>query len=124
MLGRPLNCNDITSSYCQARRKVVVQRLDKYDVEEDSWQEIVIEDRHVGPADVVRVRLDFNDWLNTLSRRNRRVAKFLTLGNRTSDAARKFGVSQGRVSQLRKELKAAWDKFTGEAQPPQAAVRA
>jgi hypothetical protein len=114
MLGRPLNCKDISSAYCRRQKGVVMERLDKYDAEEDSWQEIVIEDRHAGPAETVRVRLDFSDWLRSLPRRNRRLAQFLALSNGTGEAARKFGVSQGRVSQLRKELKAAWDEFTGE----------
>lgn len=114
MLGRPLNCKDISSTYCQRAKGVVMERLDMYDVEDDAWREIVIEDRHAGPAEVVRVRLDFDAWLRSLPRRNRRIARFLALGNRTGDAARKFGVSEGRISQLRTELKRAWDDFVGE----------
>jgi hypothetical protein len=72
--------------------------------------------------DIVAFRCDFSDWLKTLSRRDRRVAKFLALGNRTSDAAKKFAVCDGRISQLRKELKVAWDKFTGNAEPPEGAA--
>ena len=114
MLGRPLNCKDISSTYCQRQKNVRMERLDKYDEEENAWQEIILEDRHVGPADVVRVRLDFSDWLKTLSRRNRRIAKFLAIGNRTTDAARKFGVCEGRVSQVRKELADSWREFVGD----------
>jgi hypothetical protein len=114
MLGRPLNCKDVSSAYCQRRKRFVMQRLDKYDAEEHSWREIVIEDRHVGPAEVVRVRVDFSDWLRRLPRRNRRIAQFLALGNRTSEAARKFGVSEGRVSQLRRELHKNWHEFVSE----------
>ncbi len=119
--GGHLNCKDISSPYCQRLKGVVVERLDQYDAEEDAWREIVIEDRRAGPADVVRVRLDFSDWLKTLSRRDRRVANFLALGHRTTDAARKFGVCEGRVSQLRNELAESWREFTGDAPTPEAA---
>ncbi len=81
----------------------------------------IIEDRHVGPSDVVRVRLDFSDWLKTLSHRDRRVANFLALGNRTTDAARKFGVCQGRISQIRNEPSESWKEFTGDEPRPEAA---
>jgi hypothetical protein len=36
------------------------------------------------------------------------------LGNRTSDTAKRFNVSQGRVSQLRRELAENWKLFTGD----------
>jgi hypothetical protein len=114
MTGGQLNCKDISSPYCQRKKGVVLERLDHYDSDEDTWKEIIIEDRHAGPADVVRVRLDFSDWLKTLSRRDRRVANFLALGHRTSDAARKFDVSEGRISQIRGELSESWREFTGE----------
>jgi len=55
----------------------------------------------------------FANWLRRLSRRNRRIAQFLALGNRTSDTARKFKVSEGRVSQLRRELAESWRAFVG-----------
>jgi len=114
MTGGHLNCRDISSPYCQRKKGVRMEQLDKYDAQEDAWQEIVIEDRHAGPAEVVRVRVDFGDWLRSLPRRNRRIAEFLALGHRTTDAARKFKVSLGRVSQLRAELAASWKEFTGE----------
>jgi hypothetical protein len=64
--------------------------------------------------DIVAFRCDFPAWLETLSCRDRRIAKFLALGNRTSDAARKFDVCEGRISQLRRELAESWKAFTGE----------
>ena len=114
LVGGHLNCKDISSAYCQRQQNVRLERLDKFDTEEDSWQEILVEDRHAGPAEVVRVRLDFASWLRRLPRRDRRIAQFLALGNRTSNIAKKFMVSEGRVSQLRRELAKSWRAFTGE----------
>jgi hypothetical protein len=114
-VGCLLNVKDVMSPHCRAKKKVVVERLDHFDESEGCWLEAVVEDRRAGPSETARIRLDFADWLRSLPRRNRRIAEFLALGNRTSDAARKFRVSEGRVSQLRGELRKAWKKFVGEA---------
>ena len=89
--------------------------------EENAWTEVLIEDRTAGPADIARAHLDFAAWLKQLPRRNRRIAEFLSLGNRTSDAAHKFKLSEGRVSQLRCELAESWRQFVGDEPEPVAA---
>jgi hypothetical protein len=48
----------------------------------------------------------------------RRIAKTLANGERTGDVARKFGLSDGRISQIRKELAASWQSFLGETPAP------
>jgi len=75
-----LNCNDVLSPYCQVRKKISVERLDKYDSTEDQWQEILIEDRRCGPFDIVRTKLDFAAWLRSLPTKLRRIAKTLASG--------------------------------------------
>ena len=64
--------------------------------------------------DIVAFRCDFADWLKSLKRRDRRMAEYLSMGHRTSAAAKRFKVSPGRVSQLRKELAQSWHEFTGD----------
>jgi transposase-like protein len=66
--------------------------------------------------DIVSFRVDFADWLASLSRRDRRIAESLAIGNRTSDVAKRFDVSSGRISQLRRELAESWTEFTGESE--------
>ncbi len=112
--GGSLNCHDISSRYCQRAKNITVERLDKYDTEDECWEEILIPDQTCTPAELAATRIDFPAWLKTLKPRDRKVARFLSLGNRTQDAARKFDVSQGRVSQLRRELAESWRVFTGE----------
>ena len=60
------------------------------------------------------MRIDFGDWLRTLSRRNRRLAQFLALGYQTTAAAKHFGVGLPRISQLRRALAQSWGTFIGE----------
>jgi hypothetical protein len=107
-VGGKLNVKDVSSAYCQRLKHVVLERLDRWDREE-GWLEVVVEDRNATPADVARVRLDFNAWLKTLPRRDRKVALDLARGHRTSDVARTYELSDGRISQLRKELHLSWE---------------
>jgi hypothetical protein len=107
-VGGNLNIKDVSSAYCRRLKHVTLERLDKWDRYEEEWLEIVVEDRNATPADVVRVRLDFAAWLKTLSRRDRKVALELARGSRTGEVARKYDLSDGRISQLRKEMHLSW----------------
>jgi len=44
----------------------------------------------------------------------RQVARTLALGETTKRTARRFRVTAGRVSQLRRELQNSWESFQGE----------
>jgi hypothetical protein len=116
-VGSALNIKDISSTYCQQRKKVRMNRLDHYDADEGGWQEIVVEDRRATPADVAATRLDFAAWLQTLRRKERRVAELLSTGESTKVAARRFRISPARISQLRRELRNCWLTFQGEPVP-------
>jgi len=120
-VGNRLRIGDVLSAYSQRKKGVVVERLDKFDDDDGAWQEIVVEDKTATPADIARVRIDFDGWLASLSRHNRRIAETLAVGNRTGDVARKFNLSEGRVSQLRTELAESWRTFVGDEPSPAAA---
>jgi hypothetical protein len=114
-VGAKLNIRDPLSRYCQQRKGVVVERLDVFNEEENAWAEAVVQDTRTATVpDIVSFRVDFADWLASLSRRDRRIAECLAIGNRTSDVAERFDVSPGRISQLRRELNTNWREFTGE----------
>jgi hypothetical protein len=113
-VGGHLNCLDVSSQYCQRLKNVVLDRLDQFDHEENAWQEVLVEDKHADASQIVQTKLDMEDWLASLKRRDRRVAEFLANGETTSAAARKFKVSDGRISQLRRELAESWRKFVGD----------
>ncbi len=129
--GGHLDVKDVLSPYCQAKKNVKVERLDKYDRVNECWydsedccHELLAESRNATPADLAASRIDFSDWLASLPCRHRRIAQYLSLGNRTSDAAKKFKVSAGRISQLRKELAENWRWFVGDEPDNAAAVLA
>ena len=103
-LGLRMNIHDVSAEYAQQAKNVRLERLDGYDSTENQWQEILVEDRHAGPFDIVRTKLDFTAWLRSLPIKLRRIARTLANGERTRDVAVKFGLSQGRISQIRSEL--------------------
>ena len=114
-VGNRLNSRDVLSEYAQRSKRFRVETLDHYDDHDGTWVEAVVQDTRSSPVpEVVAFRCDFSDWLKSLSRRDRRLAEFLALGNRTNDTARKFNVSAGRVSQLRRDFEASWRCFQGE----------
>lgn len=113
-VGNRLNVREVLSPYAQRLKSFRVERLDRREKDDaNEWCEVLVEDKTAGPFDIARAKLDFESWLQSLPRRDRKVAKFLSLGNRTRDAADKFGLSDGRVSQLRRELQQSWNDFTG-----------
>jgi hypothetical protein len=118
----PLNSYDVLSPYAQRKQGFAVSRLQRPDETEGTWKEILVEDRNCTPAELAASRLDFDAWLRRLPRHKRRVASTLAGGETTSGTAKKFKVTPGRVSQLRRELSESWDLFQGEAE--QAAIEA
>jgi hypothetical protein len=68
--------------------------------------------------DQVQFRLDFAAWVRTLTARERRLVAAMARRERTKDLARWFGLSAGRISQLRKEFQRAWNRFCGDATGP------
>ena len=89
--GGHLNVLDVLSKYCQTRKDLTVDRLDKHDKDdENAWCEVLVEDRRAGPAETACVRLDFESWLKSLPVRHRKIAQYLSLGNRPSTPPASF----------------------------------
>jgi hypothetical protein len=119
-----LNRDDISSFYGQRSNRTRLLRLDRYDSAEHCWKEVVVEDRSAGPDEIAAARIDLAEWFRRLPRRNRKIAQRLALGDRTRDVAKRFGLSRGRISQLRREFEDSWNQFQGEAAEPQPALAA
>ncbi len=113
-VGAALNVRDVSSQYAQRVKHFTLSRLDRYDAENDEWREILIEDRRSTPAQTAAARIDIAQWFASLPRKKRRIAQTLATGEPTKSAARKFCVSAGRISQLRREFMDSWAGFQGE----------
>lgn len=114
-VGNRLNVRDVLSPYAQKQKDIQVERLDRFDKEDDCWVEAVVEDHRTPVPEQAAFRCDFPAWLASLPRRNRRIAVSLSLGHSTSEVAKRFRVSPGRVSQLRREMHQSWDEFHGDS---------
>ena len=114
-VGTKLNILDVTSHYAQRQKGIRVQSLHDAWQHNGSWQDVLVDDDTATPADIAAARIDYANWLKTLSTRNRTVATILASGESTRTAAKKFSVSSGRISQLRRELEQSWLSFQGEA---------
>jgi len=114
-VGTKLNVRDVSSRYAQLAKQIVVERIDRFDHERGEWCEALIEDRSAGPAEIAASRIDVGDWFKSLSRGKRKIAQALARGETTSSVARMFGLTDGRISQLRQELKRSWELFQHQA---------
>ena len=64
--------------------------------------------------DQAAFRIDFPEWLRTLSSRERTMVQAMMREEGTNDLSRTFGVSAGRISQIRSSLRTEWTRFCGE----------
>lgn len=64
------------------------------------------------PALIVATRLDYWAWMDGLPGRKQRIVRDLANGETTQDVAARYGLSEGRVSQIRRECLESWRAFT------------
>ena len=106
---------DVTSPASTRKHGHHVESITPFDLEEkDSWKAIVVEDRSVGPAEVAELRIDFEDWLRSLSPGHRNLATQMSEGYSTSELAENNRLSRGRISQIRRELEESWRQFSDD----------
>ena len=113
-VGGQLNIDDVTSHHCQYRRGIELVSMGHVDETTGTWEQILVEDPSSSPADIAAIRIDFEAWMELLPHRQRSIAEVLSTGETTSAVAKLFDVTSGRISQLRSQLKAAWEAFQGE----------
>jgi hypothetical protein len=115
-VGVHFNGRDVMSMHVQRCRGFGVVPLEgAVDRFGGSWLETLVDKRSYSPGDAAAFLLDFEAWLKRRSARDRALVNVLAGGESTSAAAKRFGVSDARVSQIRRELKRDWDLFQGEA---------
>jgi hypothetical protein len=125
-VGAGETANDVMSVIAQRRHNFLVEPLPSprtsqeilYDVGgqrmHDIMEERLSDNTVASPADQAAFRLDFRGWLRTLSARERRIIQGMAQNERTKELSRRFRVSPGRVSQMRREFQTDWRKFVGE----------
>lgn len=109
------SAQDAMNPIAQQRHGFAVQSMPKYSTLEGNPLEEALHDDGRGPIpDLAAFRIDFPAWLATRTERDRRMIEQLGMNERTSVVARRFGVADGRISQLRAEYREDWKRFSGE----------
>jgi hypothetical protein len=112
-VGCPQNSGDVMSPVAHRGHVLKIERLDRRNDRTGDWDQLLVEDRKAGPAETAAARIDLRAWFAMLPRRYRRIAGALAVGGKTSDVARQFGLTPGRISQLRSSFHAHWEHFQG-----------
>jgi hypothetical protein len=110
--GRPaagrMSCKEPMSRYGQLSNDIKIER------QSGKWIDAIVLDKRAAIPDVVAAKMDVGAWFATLTQGMRQIANDLAFGCSTSEVAKKYGVTAGRVSQLRQTLKASWAAFQQE----------
>jgi hypothetical protein len=108
---------DVLSPVAQVRHGMRVTRLPDRDRELEchplpgALAEALTDNTRSAVPEQAAFRLDFPRWRASLRRRDRKILDTLAGGERTADAARRFKISPGRISQLRREFEEGWWAF-------------
>ena len=95
---------------------MTVSLPDHATLSESPIQEALIDNTQTPPDEQAAFRIDFPAWRGTHSDANRSIIDEMMRGERTQDLAEQFRMSEGRVSQLRRQFHDEWQSFTGEKQ--------
>ncbi len=108
---------DAMSPVAQKRHGVTLRSFEQIQPKSHTpdWMAMTTATRNASIPDAAAFRIDFSDWLGALRPRDRRIIRYFVRGDRTSEVAKRMGVSAARVSQLRREYEEAWRRFQGEA---------
>jgi len=120
--------NDVMSPVAQRRHGFVVTslplstraRLDDLYASphgqemQDAYEDRLKDNTRTPPPEQAAFRIDFPQWLKTLSARQRRILRAMSLNERTKDLSKRFSISPGRISQMRRDFKDGWQRFVGD----------
>ncbi|MGE3807456.1 MAG: hypothetical protein AB7K24_22560 [Gemmataceae bacterium] len=102
---------DVLSERAQQLHGFCVGSLPQCPVLDPNLSEALQDNRITPVPDQVAFRIDFPTWMKDLGRREQRLVSAMAQSHRTMDLARKFHLSPGRISQLRRELSCSWMSF-------------
>jgi hypothetical protein len=106
---------DVLSLLTQQRHHFAAGKLPDFETLSDHpLTEALADNTQSPPDEIVCFKLDFSAWLDSLTERNRGIVEDLMVGERTGDVAHKYGLSAGRISQLRREFCLGWRIFCGD----------
>ena len=114
-ITQQLKPQDVLSEVAQQRHGFYVGKIPDFStLDTNPLQEALIDNTRSPVPDQVQFRLDFPSWLRTRTQRDRSLIGDMMAGQRTLDMSRRYGISPGRISQLRRDFYEDWQRFCGE----------
>ena len=105
---------DVLSPLAQQRHGFYVGKLPDFEtLVGNPLFEALCDNTVTPPDEQVAFRIDFPCWVAGYDERKRRIIRLMMTGEPTQTVARRLQLSPARVSQLRREFKDEWDRFTG-----------
>jgi len=104
-VGKPIKSSDVYNA--AKSHRLALNRL----ADNPGGQEPVADAKGTPVPEQVAFRLDFAAWLSTLSPRNRLIVRSLPLAESAQKVAEQFGLTPGRLTQLRQEFMSSWLRF-------------
>jgi hypothetical protein len=109
------SARDALSPVCQRRRGFVVTRLpDENGLSGGAFADALRDNTQTPVPDQVQFRCDFCDWRTTLDDRGRRMVDAMMEGNTSAGLATRFGVTAGRIAQLRRTFHDSYHAYCGD----------
>jgi hypothetical protein len=110
--------NDVLSPLAQKRKGFALSPLPGgSSLNGNVFDEALRDNTQTPPDEQCAFRIDFPAWRASRTERDRRALDDLRVGGRTLEVAGKYGLSPGRVSQLRREFLLDWRRYWGEPPP-------
>jgi hypothetical protein len=105
---------DVLSPLARRRHGFAVEKLPDFStLSGNPLAEALHDDRRSPVPDQAAFRIDFPAWLDTFDSRRRSMILDMAQGHRTQELADKYGVSEARISQIRREAAEEWTTFHG-----------
>jgi DNA-binding NarL/FixJ family response regulator len=121
-VGSAMASKDVMSQRGRYRHRRPIHSLHATDDEHASASsrfpvafEQVLADTRTPVPDQAAFRIDFAEWLASLSERDRLMIEQLATGERANCVARRLKVTPAAVSQHRAKWRSSWQSFIGEA---------
>jgi len=117
-----IRTGDVFSPMAQRKNGFVVRSIASERRHQKGWsspmddvlENQLVDNTATSPLDQAQFRIDFREWLKRYSARQHRIIRSLSTGQRTMDVSRKFNITAGRVSQMRRAFKDDWERFVGD----------
>ena len=114
--GVPSCSTDVTSERCRWLGRSTVKNYGLALQIADSFESMATAtDARYPVHKTVALRIDFfENWLKNQTPKDQEIIKDLAYGHSTNDVSRKYGLSAGRISQLRKSYATSWYQFVSD----------